>query len=366
MSVQSLNRALGQVPSLSRAARRVRMVAATSVLVVCAGFVAGCGNDVASIATTVPVLNALSGTATKGQLRGATVTVYRLGADGIRGTAIATSTTGADGSYTIRGDFAGPVAVVVTGGTYDDEATGEPVAMASDQELQTLLSSGADQTEIGVTPLTTVAAAQAVRNAGGGLARAISDSNVNVARTFGLEGVDIVRTRATDLSRAPSAAPATDDGLRYGLALAALTQVAKDNGLPPGRVVDLVKNIACDLSDGVIDGRQGDRGLDRVLTVTPEQAVNGLGVAAANFSGGERNRAGRLPEGVMLAPPRVPLVVRPGPSPSPAPPIDPSSTPAQPALPLVDQSAAVAAREASIQPLSPGVGLPELPPPSDP
>jgi len=97
---------------------------------------AGCAGeteDVQGLGTSTE--STISGTATKGPLGNATVVVYQLNSDGSRGEVLATASTASDGSFTASGNISGPVAVVVTGGSYIDEATGQTVENDEVEEL---------------------------------------------------------------------------------------------------------------------------------------------------------------------------------------------------------------------------------------
>ena len=247
---------------------------------------------------TVPEIT-VSGYAILGPVAGATVSIYLLHEDGTRGELFATTSTGDNGEFSYTGKISGPIAVVVTGGAYTDEATGEVVNLREGDELVTLLSEGTSVQNVGVTALTTIASARASENASIGLATAIDAANKEVAVVFGLEGVDIVKVRPADL---------TDDTVdnkdshaaTYGLVNAAFTQLAKDNGLKPQELLDLLKNISDDYSDGGFDGKDHGRALMNIFIdaeVTPDQALADIGTAADNFLDNDtgldkRNRSG--------------------------------------------------------------------------
>src|SRR5262249_24231331 len=77
---------------------------------------------------------AISGTATKGSLSGATVTLYPVNSDCSNGTVLGSpSTTDASGNFSIGLISAptGPVRLVVTGGSYTSESDGSAVTSTS-------------------------------------------------------------------------------------------------------------------------------------------------------------------------------------------------------------------------------------------
>jgi len=261
---------------------------------------AGCGGETGTSFT-------ISGTAIKGPLYNATVVVCQLNSDGSRGEVLATASTASDGSFTASGNISGSVAVVVTGGSYIDEATGQTVQNDEAEELVTFLAEGADEENIGVTALTTIAAARASENAAIGLAIAIAAANQEVADLFGLSGVDIVKTRVDDLTDLNEDVDADSAETQYGLIIAAISQVAKDNGLTPDQVMDLIANMADDFSDGEFDGLSGGEALELAMTITPEDAINGLEIAMDNFLAGEQDNSDLVPDELSIEIPEIPV-----------------------------------------------------------
>ncbi len=171
----------------------------------------------------------LAGVATKGPIDAGTITVYSLNSDGSRGSVLATATTGTDGAFSVDiGSYTGAVAVVVSGGSYVDEATGETVVLEAGEELETLLAEAAEGTSVGVTALTTIAAARAAQDAAGGLETAIANANKDVADAFGLNGVDIASVIPSDLSG--DASGDEEAAQQYGAVQAGLCQVAETHG----------------------------------------------------------------------------------------------------------------------------------------
>jgi len=264
---------------------------------------AGCGSETTDETTE----STICGTGTKGPLGNATVVVYQLNSDGSRGEVLATASTASDGSFTASGNISGPVAVVVTGGSYIDEATGQTVQNDEAEELVTLLAEGADEENIGVTALTTIAAARASENAAIGLAQAIAAANQEVADLFGLSGIDIARTRVDDLTDPNEDVDADSAETQYGLIIAAISQVAKDNGLTPDQVMDLIANMADDFSDGELDGLSAGEALELAISITPEDAINGLEVAMDNFLTGDQNSSDLGPDDFSIEIPEIPV-----------------------------------------------------------
>lgn len=136
--------------------------------------------------------NTLSGSIVKGPVAGATVCVYELAAAG-KGNRLGCTTTGSDGSYDIDLDYAGPVVVEATGGTYTDEATGV-AGTTLGAPLITVGAAGSGNDPVIATPLTTIAFNQAA--SGGGLTpTGFASRAQQVGAAFGLgSDVDIART----------------------------------------------------------------------------------------------------------------------------------------------------------------------------
>ncbi|MGE5808068.1 MAG: hypothetical protein ACM32I_02980, partial [Nitrospirota bacterium] len=145
----------------------------------------------------------LKGIASKGPLNNADVKVFAI-KNGVVDTsaAIGTGTTDAKGNFnvTLSSAFsgAGAVEVLVTGGTFTDEATGVPgVGLKTElRAMVTNVSAGATKV-VAVTPLTELASKKAETTAAGlssGLtSTAIDDSNKSISDTFQI-GDDITST----------------------------------------------------------------------------------------------------------------------------------------------------------------------------
>src|SRR5262249_26438102 len=98
---------------------------------------------------------AISGTANKGSVSGASVTLYAVNADGTNGAVLGSpSTTDAAGNFSIRLNTAptGPVRLVATGGSYTSESDGSTVTSTS--SISALIDdASANATGISVTAL---------------------------------------------------------------------------------------------------------------------------------------------------------------------------------------------------------------------
>lgn len=229
----------------------------------------------------------ISGVAVKGLIVNADVSVYAYENKGVRGELLATTITDHNGSFKVTIEYTGVVQIIVTGGTYNDEATGSEVSVGS-FELRNIFIADGDM-NIGVTALTTIAASYVDEHAEEGLATAIANANRVVAEAFGLSGIDISSIIPADLST-PESAMANENQKKYGSVLAGLSELIRLNGLVPEDVLVLIGNLSDDLSDGVLDGMDNGEVIEFVLTITPEEAMDGLQNAIDSFINGPRNK----------------------------------------------------------------------------
>lgn len=201
----------------------------TALLAACGG---GGGSDTGSGAATTSSTT-LSGVASKGPLKKALVTAYRVDSAGKLGAKITEKETDDSGGYTLDlGSYTGAVQLVVSviagKTTSADEATGVDVSLPADFTLRatTVVSApaGGGSTQVqnaSITPFTELASK--IAEDSGGLSAANIASATKVV--FDLIGVDPVATKPINFS---SAAPAgaTDDQKRYALFNAAVSQMA--------------------------------------------------------------------------------------------------------------------------------------------
>lgn len=193
----------------------------------------------------------VNGQAFKGPIGGGKVTAFALNPDGSLGAAAGSATTNSSGGFSLKLSHTGPVEIQVTGGSYKDEATGAAVDMTG-LGMSVVLPSVAGGS-VAVTPITSAAARGAKTNAANGqeVAASIQAANSRTAAAFGLGGVDITTVTPVDLT-VPGATPGTVE-TNYAAAIAALSQMAKDTGLPPETVISTVEAIGDDLADGELD-----------------------------------------------------------------------------------------------------------------
>lgn len=185
----------------------------------------GCGGGGGTSAATV----AVSGVASKNLISGGTVKIYSVDAAGTVGsTPIGQGTTGTDGSYNITiTQTSGPIVVVVTGGTYQDEATGQTKNLVDQAPagLRAALPNASSSVSTAVTPLTEIAVQRAQATQLN--ATSINAANQVVSTIFGINSV----TTTLPLSSASiPATGATTDAEKYALALVAISRMCNSSG----------------------------------------------------------------------------------------------------------------------------------------
>lgn len=138
----------------------------------------------------------VAGIASKGPINGGTVQIFAI-QNGVQATTPltttpATVTTGPDGSYTANVSYTGPALVVITGGSYVDEATGATITLSS--PLRAALPNVTGTVSANVTPFTELAVLEALGL--GGLSTAnITSANAAISNMI---GVDILATSPAD------------------------------------------------------------------------------------------------------------------------------------------------------------------------
>lgn len=162
-----------------------------------------------------PAATTISGSAVKGPVSGATVTVK----NATTGATVGTTTTTATGAYSLSVPYTGDAIVEVSGGTYTDEATGATTTLSS--PMRAVVTANGSTVSGVVTPLTTVAYTYAFGTATTNVTTAKFNTSASaVATQFKLTGVNLVAS-------IPSTGTGTTDA--YGQVLRALSQYFKDN-----------------------------------------------------------------------------------------------------------------------------------------
>lgn len=188
-------------------------LAAASMLSACGG--GGTSSPAPPGAAAAPppaVTTTVSGSAVKGPLNGATVTLKKPD-----GTDCGSTTTTATGTYSLSTACTGDLLVEVTGGSYLDEATNTTKALTTPLKVMVSASGGP---VVGVaTPLTTLAYSTAFASSSAASRAAFDTQAARIATQFGLGNVNL----ATSVPVLSGAADA------YGNALRAISQYLKEN-----------------------------------------------------------------------------------------------------------------------------------------
>jgi hypothetical protein len=242
----------------------------------------------------------MGGQAVKGPVNGATVTAYGI-SNGMMGAQLASTTTNSLGNFTISlGDYTGPLVLQMAGGTYIDEATGATMTVDSGNVMtavMTSLSTGSTGTTLNgiqITPLTSMAQAIAKNMAGGLTDANIAAANAAVGTYFMVS--DILHVQPINPLVTNSGAGATQDSRNYGMAIAAMTQYAKDLGMTTSS--SIVTAMMNDASDGIMNGMMGSTtitmgGMIGSGTMMQSTAgTSGLATALTEFMGSVMNRSG--------------------------------------------------------------------------
>ena len=250
-----------------------------SILMFATGIVlvlSGCGGGGGGGAVMPGATGVISGTAIKGPVQGAKVTAFGINANGTLGPAIGSAMTDSTGGFRMSvGPHDGAVMLQMKGGNYMDEASGSMMSMYSTDIMTSVIpafASGETMTGVQVTPLTSMAQVLAAHMAGGMTGTNITAANDSVGGYFLV--TDILHIMPMDPTAVNSGAAATKDEKDYGMAIAAMTQVAKSLGMPHSS--GMVTAFMEDATDGVMDGMMG----------TTAISMSGMGGMGTGMGGG--------------------------------------------------------------------------------
>ena len=233
----------------------------------------------------------ISGSVIKGPVANAVVTIYKYSQDGTRGELLISSNSAQDGSFEVKISYEGVVEIVVTGGTFIDEASMSQVNLGS-FELRSIENIQGDVTT-GITALTTIAAAYIDENANGGLLIAIENANRVLVAALGVTDLDISTTIPFDLSQSINIVTSQDlSRFQYAALQAGLSQVIETNNLNPEDLLILINDLAEDFRDGLFDAQNAGELLTYISGLTPEQSITGLSIAIENYFNSPQNSSG--------------------------------------------------------------------------
>jgi hypothetical protein len=247
----------------------------TAALAVFCSALAGCGGNSGPSA---------SGSVYMGPLSNATVEVHELAADGtVSDKPVTTATTKSDGSFVLKSTLHYPVFVRVTGGSYEEEATGATTTLNG--ELDAVYLTAPSQMVVSAYSNAVVADARA---AGGLTADNIASAMSRVNAFAG--DIDVSGTIPTFVST--GATPEVSDGAKMALALGAESQSRTSLGLSIG---ESTQNIVAQAGNGdnlaQCNAGAGNINADGTLDA-PVSGNCAITTAAAAYVGGSRNKSG--------------------------------------------------------------------------
>lgn len=229
---------------------------------------AGCGGGGDTSGSPSGGAGTVSGAAAKGPVSGATITVYAIQQDGTRGGQIGSGQTDAQGNFSISmGSHSGPFMLQMSGGNYMDEATGSIMRMDPNDVMTCVISqmpAGSTVSGIQITPLTSMAQSMAQNMPGGMNQMNINRANSAFGNYFGVS--DMTTTHPMDPTMNGSGASATQDMRNHGMAMAAMSQYAKNIGMPhsSGMVTAMMNDASDGRMDGMMTGQSGMMGSHQV------------------------------------------------------------------------------------------------------
>ncbi|MDF1661152.1 MAG: lamin tail domain-containing protein, partial [Planctomycetota bacterium] len=247
-----------------------------TVSLACLALAVGCGGGGGgSGATFTPPATTISGQATAGPVSGGMAEVYSIDPNSRGLSLVGSSTTNAQGQFSVSLQGSGPFLVLVRGGSYIDEATGGTRNLGTPAQPTSLDSPRGNTLEgvvganvngsitINLSPLTTMASRRLAQisqsNPGIFDPGAVAGVNSAVAQEFGLGAVDpsgLIPVDFTDAANASFiAANPNDANVLLGAVLSGLSQLAVDLGVVDP--MDVVEALAQDFSDGIFNGAMG-------------------------------------------------------------------------------------------------------------
>ena len=265
--------------------------------------VAACGGGGGG-GTDVAIGGIIGGTGFKGPVASATVTAYAV-SGGSPGAQVGMATTDASGKFSLSiGNYSGPVMLQLSGGTYTDEATGTTMNMAAGDVMTAILptvAAGATISGIQITPVTSMAQTAAQHLSGGMTDANIAAANTAVGTYFMVS--DILHVQPMNPLVSGSGSTASQDAINYGMAMAAMSQYAKGQGMAVSSA--FVTAMMNDSSDGMMDGKMGQSSVmmsgmgTGMGTAMPGNAgTSGMSSAMSTFVNSAQNKSG-IPASMM-------------------------------------------------------------------
>jgi hypothetical protein len=222
----------------------------------------------------------VSGTAVYGPMTSGTMTAFAI-SGGMMGAQLGSTTIDAQGKFTVSiGNYAGPVMLQMSGGTYTDDASGTTMTMQSGDVMTGIITSvvaGSSTTGVQVTPLTSMAQSRAQNMVGGMTDANIASANAAVGSYFSVSDI----AHASPMNPLSPGSGASQDSKNYGMTIAAMSKYAATIGMPHSS--SMITAMVEDASDGVMDGKMGSTFIS--MTRTSGMMGGGMMQATAGTSG---------------------------------------------------------------------------------
>ncbi len=250
-----------------RILRAFIFLVSSSLLFSCSGGGGGSGDGDGGLPPPVPTTS-VDGNAVDALIINGTVTIYAFN-NGQKGDQLAQTTTDSRGFYEveIQSSQARPILIEVTGGSYEEEASGVSVTLRDTHILRAVTQFEPNtNVRVMVTPWTNLATAlmlQELEN-GENVTNAIARSNSAMS---GLLDLDILSTFPANVTDPANANTILTDELKYGFFAAALSQLTYDisisNNITPHTSltsIELAQLMYRDVNyEGLLDGYDGAR-----------------------------------------------------------------------------------------------------------
>jgi hypothetical protein len=283
-----------------------------------AGCGGGGGGDSAPAADTTVAQRDVQGTAAKGLIKHAKVSVYAIDAQGVRASAaLATATTGTDGSYKLQVPASQRNFVIevsaAPGAVMADEASGTDIAIPDTMKLRSVVTLADNATgpyQGTVSPLTEMVARTAESADGKLPPQAVAQAKTGVRTLLGFDPETVKPVN----SNSDAAATANEEEKNQSLALAAISKMASTASAECAqsshgeRIACVVSNMAASVSikDGQPALKQETLAQFReaIDTVAKDKTINRTG----------KDKVAGLP---VLTPPPATTPTTPAPAPAP-------------------------------------------------
>ncbi|NBX82581.1 hypothetical protein EBQ90_05780, partial [bacterium] len=196
----------------------------------------------------------LKGVVAAGLVKSATVSVYALSSSGTLGKLLAQTRTDTRGNFLISTSLIPqPIEIVVTNGNYLEEAGGAKVELQS-QQMRLRLAKFVFGQQVGVTPLTEIAAARSqilIDEVGASLSDSITTANIALAMASGLTDITVAPIYPTDA--VANGLNLSSNQVKYALFISGISKFSQ--GVLPNSLSAMVGFSRDFAPDGTFDGK---------------------------------------------------------------------------------------------------------------